>query len=465
MPVVRRIAAATLWCALGLTGCPKQGGDCPEATVNAETREIPEGSSETRLTVDVFEPNPGSGFEVITELTSVGGRINDPFARDTTFGCASDQAGEVEICVTASYASDEESAFEAVGAPTQSRPSDVTASHGYLRPAHVRLIDPLSCSETRCTTVICPSDQNICPEILDFGAEPPTLDTGQSATIRVEAQDPDANPEPLTTTLNASNGRIADRNADETTYTCDPIIGGVNEICVVASDGDPACDATRCTGVRCPGEPPENSCPIIEAFTADPLTVPKGESTTEVRVDVFDPDEFPQPLRTELSSSTGVFEDRFVTETTFTCGSPGRVEMCVEASDGDPACDRSRCISVRCPAEIPVNFCPQLFVLNAVPSTVPPGQRTTLVQSRGQDLPRSKPDGPMPLELTMRALWGTITNDENIPGAEDPTVTEQNATYTCDRPGPAEICVDATDGACLKTICIVVDCPDDIAAP
>jgi hypothetical protein len=41
-------------------------------------------------------------------------------------------------------------------------------------------------------------------------------------------------------------------------------------------------------------------------------------------------------------------------------------------------------------------------------------------------------------------------------------VVGQNATYICDRPGVVEICVDASDGARVKTRRIDVTCPADI---
>jgi hypothetical protein len=65
---------------------------------------------------------------------------------------------------------------------------------------------------------------------------------------------------------------------------------------------------------------------------------------------------------------------------------------------------------------------------------------------------------PMPLMLTLSALWGTFENAENIQMSGN--VVGQNATYICDRPGAVEICVDATDGACVKTLCTTVTCPN-----
>ena len=89
----------------------------------------------------------------------------------------------------------------------------------------------------------------------------------------------------------------------------------------------------------------------------------------------------------------------------------------------------------------------------------PEGETSTRVETRGQDT-----DGlPMPLTLTLNALWGSFENTENI--QEPFNVVAQNATYICDRPGPVEVCVDATDGACTKTLCDNLICPDDIPNP
>jgi hypothetical protein len=425
--------------------------------VTTDPAEIPSGLSQTNVSVEVRNPSPENGLEVITEVTTIFGTITDPFAQKTTFKCAHDVAGEVEICVHATY-------LDGDGSPDggTEEPS-VGASYQYLGKPHVRLSDPLECSETRCTKVICPEEKNDCPVVssLTVDPSPPTaVPEGGTATITVVAEDPDDGPEALVTTLSALHGTITDPNAHEATFACDPDVGGIIEICVVASDGDSSCGEVKlCTTVLCPGEPLENTCPIIEAFTANPMTIDSGETTTEVRVDALDPDVSPEPLRTEIRSDTGVLGDRFAGETTFTCGEPGDVELCVDATDGAPDCDQSRCITVQCPSTIPPNLCPMLFVINAVPRNIAPGETTTLIQTRAQDTDAL----PLPLVLTLRALWGTLENVENI--QEPLNVVAQNATYICDRPGQVEICVDATDGACQKTQCDIVTCPADIPPP
>ncbi len=164
-------------------------------------------------------------------------------------------------------------------------------------------------------------------------------------------------------------------------------------------------------------------------------------------------DEFPQLLRTELSAPTGTFEDRNASSTLYTCGAPGLVDICVRASDGDQDCDKDRCITVQCPSDIPPNICPNLFVINAIPSTISPGQTSTRIETRAQETDSL----PLPLVLTLRALWGSFENTDNIQGPNNGVA--QNATYICDRPGDVEICVDATDGACVKTRCTNVTCP------
>jgi hypothetical protein len=164
------------------------------------------------------------------------------------------------------------------------------------------------------------------------------------------------------------------------------------------------------------------------------------------------------PLRIELRSETGVFDDRFASETTFTCGASGPVEICAKANDGDPNCDEESCITVQCPSDIPPNACPALFIINGVPRVIPAGETSTRVETRGQD-----DFLPLPLTLTLNALWGRFENTENI--QEPLNVVAQDARYICDRPGQVEICVDATDGACTKTLCDNITCPDDISTP
>ncbi len=104
MPVLRSIGSASLCCALLLVGCPGSTPQCPEATVITDPAEIPSGRSETDVFVEVSNPTPENGLEVITELTAVSGAIADPFALATTFACVHDESGEVEICVNVTYA-------------------------------------------------------------------------------------------------------------------------------------------------------------------------------------------------------------------------------------------------------------------------------------------------------------------------------------------------------------------------
>lgn len=448
MPVMRTTSAVVVWCVLLLVGCRGDDDLCPKPKLIADPQQIPSGESQTELSVEV---NGFSGFETVTVLSSVNGTITDPFARQTTYTCAYDVSGPVEICVDVTYT-------ELGGGVTTDAPG-VAASAQYLKKPHVRLPDPLVCSESACTTVICPADKNACPVMSSFTVDPAVLSEGETAALAVTAEDPDGNPEPLSTTFSAAYGTIANPTANPATYSCDPNVGGAIEVCVLASDGDSACDVERCTTIRCPGEPLENTCPIIEDLTASPNPIPLGAETATIRVDVTDPDAFPEPLATELTSDGGAFVDRSATETVFRCAQPGPVEVCVEATDGDAACNKSRCITVQCPSDIRVNLCPQLFVINAIPSTIALGQTSTAIETRGQDT-----DGlPLPLVLTLSSLWGSFENTINIP--EPNNVVAQNATYVCDRPGPVEVCVEATDGACVKTLCADVNCPPDIPPP
>jgi hypothetical protein len=452
MLVIRMTGSAVLLCALLLVACRAEPSLCPEAAVAADPREIPEGVNVTDLFVEVTHPDPDTELQVVTKLSSFTGTITDPSALETTYACAHDVSGPVEICVNATY-TDDDGVLNGVERP------NVAASYQYIRQPHVRLFSPLDCSETRCIDVTCPEKKNECPVVSSLTVEPMDAREGGTATIEVVAEDPDDNPEALVTTVTALHGTVTDPNASTTTYICDKDVGGTIEICVVASDGDSSCDDELCSWVRCPGEPLENTCPIIEDFTADPNPIELGDETTTVRVDAIDPDEFPEPLETTFGSATGAFEDRNASETTFRCGEPGPVEIFVEATDGDSECDRTSKITVQCPSDVRPNLCPQLFVINGVPRIIPEGETTTRIETRGQDT-----DGlPLPLVLTLNALWGSFENTINIP--EPNNVVAQNATYVCSQPGEVEVCVEATDGQCTKTLCDNVVCPDDVPTP
>jgi hypothetical protein len=442
MPVATTRFATGLWLTLLLLGCRGEPATCPEGIITADPQEIPDGANETTLLVKVNNPAPENELAVTTEIEADTGLIDDPFALETAYVCTFDFSGPVEICVTTTY---EE---EGVASVTEK-----------LRGPNVYLQNPLECSTTRCTVVTCPDVKNVCPEVSSLTVAPAELEEGELATVTVVANDPDENPEPLSTALSAKYGSFGNPSASTTTFECDSEVGGIIEICVMAHDGESSCDVERCTGVRCPGDPLENTCPIIESVTADPIEVPVGETTSELSVVATDPDDFPVPLRTEWSAETGVFDDRFASEATFTCGASGPVEICARANDGDRQCDVRSCITVQCPSEIPPNVCPQLFVVNSIPRVIPEGESSTRVETRGQDT-----DGvPIPLVLTLHTLWGSFENIENIP--EPNNVVSQNATYICDRPGSVEVCVDATDGACTKTLCDNILCPDDIPTP
>jgi len=422
-----------------LFGCRADDAFCPAPTVEVDPVVIPTGDNDTTVRVTIQNPNPDNGREVLTQLYADSGTFNDPLALLTTYTCAHDVSGEVEICVDTIYG-------PPIGPGPGGASEVIDAALEYLRAPTAYFIRPEDCFETDCTPVVCPEDKNLCPVIADFTAEPEVIMEGETATVRVNAQDPDNNPAPLVTTFVAAAGTFNDRHASEATYTCDPGIGGPIEICVEASDGDDSCDVFECLTVQCPGPIPDNVCPVIADLTSTPKIIPPGLNQSLIEVDAFDPDAVnPEPLVTTLSASLGVFADKNADETIFTCGSPGPAEICVKASDGDRDCDKDRCITVQCPGTVPDNICPRLFTINAIPTnTIADGKNWTEVQVRADD-----PDlGPLPLVTRLRALRGTF-DDEN----------DANTIYRCERAGLMEICADATDGACEKTLCMDVICP------
>jgi len=117
---------------------------------------------------------------------------------------------------------------------------------------------------------------NYCPQLFWLGAVPTAADPavmnietsffdlddtcGQNCdptTCDFTQNPPVCTPAPyvgLTSTLSAPAGSDAfgDVAAAETTYTCDPLVPGPTEICVLVSDGDIDCDQTRCVTIECP---------------------------------------------------------------------------------------------------------------------------------------------------------------------------------------------------------------------
>ena len=427
--------------ALVFTGCRSDAGYCPAPNVTVDPVTIPDGESQTTVTVDVDNPNPGNGLDVVTELytDARSGTFEDPAARVTTFNCAHDISGKVELCVDAGYETEDDAS---------SGGELIAAAVEYVRGAPTAyFVRPEDCLETDCAVVHCPEIRNQCPVISELSVAPETISAGQTATVRVIATDPDQSPAPLVTRLSATAGSFGNVHGSETTYQCDPTRGGTIEICVLATDGDETCDAQQCVTVECPGPPPDNICPVIRDLTATPMVVPPDERETLIEVDAIDPDMKPEALRTKLSASAGTFDNRDAAVTMFTCGAPGPAEITVEVTDGDRTCDKERTITVQCPSTVADNLCPKLYVVNAIPSTIPEGRNWTEVQTRAEDFD----DGPLDLITTFYSFRGTF-DDEHA----------ENTIYRCERSGLQEVCVDAHDGACVKTLCVDVWCPQDL---
>ena len=92
------------------------------------------------------------------------------------------------------------------------------------------------------------------------------------------------------------------------------------------------------------------------------------------------------------------------------------------------------------------NDCPVIRDLTSTPNPIPPGRDQSLIEVDAFD-----PDGaPEPLVTTLSSESGVFA-DKNA----------RETIYTCGSPGPAEICVKASDGdrECDKDRCITVQCP------
>lgn len=318
----------------------------------------------------------------------------------------------------------------------------------------------------------------VCPAIDVFEADPSKIPPGESTSIITTlASDPQAAGDPdggrsIATILTSPGGTFDDATAETTTFTCDPYENGPVEVCVEAryddgsageADGnlisrlgdtniaatyeylrrphayleDPdACVTTKCITVTCA----ENICPIIERMESVPGSTEGEVGTSTIFVDVRDPDGKPEPLEVTLWAEAGTFDDRYSSESKYRCdlartGEP--LDICVLASDGDESCDQTKCIEVEC------NVCPNLNILNAIPSAIPDPNKMK-IEWRAID-----PDtGPEPLAGQLTSTSGSF---------DDPT--SPDSVFTCDTPGEAEICVEVTDSICVKQLCIVVFCP------
>ena len=54
--------------ALAVSGCRGEESFCPAPNVTVDPAEIPEGDNDTLVTVNVSNPNPDNGREVLTRL-------------------------------------------------------------------------------------------------------------------------------------------------------------------------------------------------------------------------------------------------------------------------------------------------------------------------------------------------------------------------------------------------------------
>ena len=206
-----------------LVGCRGEESFCPAPSVEVDPVIIPVGDNDTAVSVTVENPNPDNGREVLTELYADSGTFDDPEALETTYTCAHDVTGEVEICVDAAYG-------PAIGPGPGSAGEAIAAAVEYLRAPTAYFVRPEDCLETACTTVVCPSEKNECPVIHELEVLPEVIMEGETATVRVDAEDPDDNPAPLVTTLVATAGTFGDRQAPGG-IRCERWDGSRNHIC------------------------------------------------------------------------------------------------------------------------------------------------------------------------------------------------------------------------------------------
>jgi hypothetical protein len=321
---------ALLLCVANLAACKHKTNEasCPRIDeLSAEPSVLEPGTEASRISVRVSDPDEDSQRRIATMLLSEHGTFDDESARETMFHCGPEATGTVEICVEARFEGDEK------GTDGGLSDASLASQHGESDRAGDSANDGGSCTQSECIELQCP--QNECPVIERFQLEEtPTL---AEATVFVEVRDVDGKPMDVTTTLSASSGSFDDVHASEATYTCEPFAPNPIEICVLVSDGDPACEQRKCGEVDC------NLCPSLYSLSV----IAVGANRAEVQIRAEDLDDFPAPLVTQLTASSGSFEDPQASDTFYLCDGAGPVEICVEVSDQD--CSKTACTQLGCP--------------------------------------------------------------------------------------------------------------------
>lgn len=305
MPKTRLGSCAVILFTLIVGACATSGGsdpDCPQVELSADPSIIESIDMTTDIVVVTSAPDESDTRPIETTLIAESGTLEDPSASETTYACDRFAQGPVEICVEASFVSEE-----------------------------------ADCIQTECIDVECP--QNLCPVIEEFRLVEDTLEP--LANILVVASDPDGRPLELVTTLSAESGFFEDPHAGLTTYMCSEFGVEDIELCVTASDGDEACDQTECGKVNC------NACPFLYSLSPIPSQIPPGDNSSEIQVRAEDKDEYPGPFVLNLTASRGSFDDPHAWNTFYRCDGPGVVDVCAEVDD--QLCKKSTCVKIRCP--------------------------------------------------------------------------------------------------------------------
>ena len=123
---------------------------------------------------------------------------------------------------------------------------------GALPPVVAAAVPPVTVIEASGFDVDSTCGLNCDPQTCDFNQNPPLCtaapDPGFSAKFIAPAGYGSFGA-PMATGTPMTGGTPIDA---QTTYTCDPLVPGPTEICVVMSDGDDDCDRMRCTTIVCP---------------------------------------------------------------------------------------------------------------------------------------------------------------------------------------------------------------------
>jgi hypothetical protein len=191
-------------------------------------------------------------------------------------------------------------------------------------------------ADSHCTSCFRTHDRNACPSVTAFLVAPSHSAVGRSIALSAHAEDLDG-PEPLRyewTVNQASLGKIDDPQAANTIFTCQT--PGNATVTLTIGDGDTGCSWSETRIINCDRVPCLSAAPLDISARAALI----GE-TIAVTADVVDatgqPGAFEYRWTVEPNEVGGLEQDN-LPQASYTCGTPGVVEVTLEVRDPARGC-------------------------------------------------------------------------------------------------------------------------------